>query len=44
MHGEMRKVYKILVRKYEGKRTLDRPRHTWEDNIRMDLRWEGVDQ
>jgi hypothetical protein len=36
----------ISVRKYEGKRQLGRPRHRWEDNIRMDLReigWEGVD-
>jgi hypothetical protein len=35
-----------LVRKPEGKRPLGRPRHIWEDNIRMDLReirWEGVD-
>jgi hypothetical protein len=27
-------------------RPLGRPRHTWEDNIRMDLTevdWEGVD-
>jgi hypothetical protein len=32
--------------KTEGKRPLRRPRHRWEDNIRMDLRearWEGVD-
>jgi len=44
--GEMRNVYKILVGKSEGKRPLGRPRHRWEDNIRMDLReirWEGVD-
>jgi hypothetical protein len=44
--GEMRNVYKILVRKREGTRPLGRPRHRWEDDIRMDLReigWEGVD-
>jgi hypothetical protein len=44
--GEMRNVYKILVRKLEGKRPLRRPRHRWEDNIRMDLMeigWENVD-
>jgi hypothetical protein len=35
--GEMRKAYKILVRKLEGNRALRRPRHKWEDNIRMDL-------
>jgi hypothetical protein len=31
---------------HEGKRPLRKPRHRWEDNIRMDLReigWEGVD-
>jgi hypothetical protein len=29
-----------------GKRPLGRPRHRWEDNIRMDSReivWEGLD-
>jgi hypothetical protein len=34
----------MLVGKPEGKRPLGRPRHRWEDNIRMDLRkigWEG---
>jgi len=27
----------ILVGKPEGKRPLGRPRHRWEDNIKMDL-------
>jgi hypothetical protein len=36
--GVERKVYKVLVRKPEGKRPLGRPRHRWEDEIRMDLR------
>jgi hypothetical protein len=36
--GEERKVYKVLVGKLEGKRPLERPRHRWEDGIRMDLR------
>jgi hypothetical protein len=43
---EMRNAYKILVGKLEGKIPLGRPRHRWEDNIRMDLSeisWEGVD-
>jgi hypothetical protein len=43
---EMRSAYKILVRKPEGKRPLGGSRHTWEDNIRIDLRkieWEVVD-
>jgi hypothetical protein len=35
--GEERKVYKVLVRKPEGKRVLGRPRHRWEDGIKMDL-------
>jgi hypothetical protein len=33
-----RNAYRILVGKPEGKRPLGRPRHKWEDNIRMDLR------
>jgi hypothetical protein len=39
--GEMRNAYSILVGKPEGKRPLRRPRHRWEDNIRMDLREIG---
>jgi hypothetical protein len=35
--GEKRKVYKVLVGKPQGKRPLGRPRHRWEDGIRMDL-------
>jgi hypothetical protein len=35
---EGRDVYRVLVRKPEGKRPLGRPRHRWEDNIKMDLR------
>jgi hypothetical protein len=35
--GEERKVYKVLVGKPEGKRPLGRPRHRWEDGVRMDL-------
>ena len=29
--------------KPEGKRPLGRPRHRWEDNIKMDLREVGCD-
>jgi hypothetical protein len=36
--GEVRKLYKVLVGKPEGKRPLGRPRRKWEDGIRMDLR------
>jgi hypothetical protein len=40
--GEMRNAYNILVGKPEGKRPLERYRHRWENNIRMDLReWHG---
>jgi hypothetical protein len=41
--GEERNVYKVLVRKPEGKRPLERPRHRWEDGIRMDLREIGLE-
>jgi hypothetical protein len=34
-------VYRILVRKPEGKRPLGRPRRRWEDNIKMDLQEVG---
>jgi hypothetical protein len=30
-------VYRVLVGKPEGKRTLVRPKRRWEDNIKMDL-------
>jgi hypothetical protein len=39
--GKKRKVYKVLVGKPEGKRPLERPRHRWEDGIRMYLREIG---
>ena len=32
-----RGIYRVLVEKPEGKRTLGRPRRKWEDNIKMDL-------
>jgi hypothetical protein len=35
--GRMRKAYNILVGKSEGKRPLRRPRHRWENNVRMNL-------
>jgi hypothetical protein len=35
---EITNVYRILVDKPEGKRTLRRPRLRWEDNIKMDLK------
>jgi hypothetical protein len=40
--GERRNVYRLLVRKPEGKRPLGRPRRRWTDNIKMDLLVIGV--
>ena len=39
--GKMRGVYRVLVGKPEGKRSLGRPRRRWEDNIKMDLQEVG---
>jgi hypothetical protein len=44
--GEMRNVYRMWVRKPEGRRPLRRLRQRWEDNIRMNIIkivWEGED-
>jgi hypothetical protein len=40
-YGESRFVYRVLVGKPEGKRPLGRPRHRWEDSIKMDLQDVG---
>ena len=37
---ERRGVYGVLVEKPKEKRQLGRPRHRWEDNIKMDI--QGV--
>jgi hypothetical protein len=34
-------VYRVLVGKPGGKRPLGRPKHRWEDNIKMDLQEVG---
>jgi hypothetical protein len=39
--GERRGEYRVLVGKPEVKRPLGRPRHRWEDNIKMDLHEVG---
>jgi len=39
--GEGKGVHRVLVGKPEGKRPMGRPRHRWEDNIKMDLREVG---
>jgi hypothetical protein len=45
--GEKKNAYRVMVRKPEGRIPLERPRHRWEDNIKMDLEeagWEnGLD-
>ena len=38
---ESRGIYRVLVRKPEGKRPLGRPRRRWEDNIKMVLQEVG---
>jgi len=50
--GEERGVYRVLVGKPEGKRSLEGPRRRWGDNIRIDLQelgcwymdWTGLAQ
>jgi len=50
--GMRRGVYRVLVRKPEGKRPLGRPRRRWEDNIKTDFKrnsmggvdWTYLDQ
>jgi hypothetical protein len=39
--GERRGVCSVLVGKPEGKRPFGRPRHRWEDNIKMDVQEVG---
>ena len=34
-------MYRVLVGKPEGTRPLGRPRHRWEDDIKMDLQEMG---
>ena len=44
--GERKGVYRVLVGKTEGKRSLRRPRLRWQDNIKMDLQevgWRDMD-
>jgi hypothetical protein len=40
-YGARRGAYRALVGKPEGRISLERPRHRWEDNIKIDLREIG---
>jgi len=39
--GDRIGVYRVLVWKPEGKSPLGRPRHIWEDNIKLDIQEVG---
>jgi hypothetical protein len=41
--GEMNNSHKILVGKPEGAKPLERSRHGWEDDVRMNLRKIGLE-
>jgi hypothetical protein len=41
--GEGRGVYRVSIGRPEGKRPPGRPRRSWEDNIKLDLREVGFD-
>jgi hypothetical protein len=41
--GEGRGVYWVLVGRPEGKGSLGRSRHRWEDNIKLNLMEIGTD-
>jgi hypothetical protein len=38
--GEMIGAYRGLVGESEANRPLGRPRHRWEDNIKVDFQYE----
>lgn len=45
--GGMRTACRVLVKNPEGQRTLQRSKHRWENNIKLELietRSDGVDQ
>jgi hypothetical protein len=39
--GDKRDVYRFMVVRPEGKRPLERPKHRWEYNIKIDLKEVG---
>jgi hypothetical protein len=36
-YGESIGIYRVLLRKREGKKPLGRRRSRWEDNVKMDI-------
>jgi hypothetical protein len=44
--GDGEGAYRVFVKRPEGKKPLGRPRHRWEENIKMNLMevgWGGMD-
>jgi len=41
--GEKRSVYRVFVGKTEGKRQLGRPKHRWENNIKLNIQEVGCE-
>jgi hypothetical protein len=41
-NGTKRNAYRVLVGKQGGKKPLGEPRHRWVNNIKMDLRKDGM--
>jgi hypothetical protein len=39
--GKRETAYRVLVGKFEGRKSLERPEHKWEDSIKMNLRDVG---
>ena len=39
--GDRRGAYRVLVGRPDGKGPLGRPRHRWEDNIKIDFQEVG---
>jgi hypothetical protein len=40
--GEKRNTYNLWVEKPEGKRPLERPRHRWVDDMKMNVGETGL--
>jgi hypothetical protein len=40
--GQRKGAHRILVGRPEGRRSLGRPRHIWEDNTKMDIQEVGL--